>query len=209
MLSQIAYEVLKEKIIKGELKDDQQITESEISSRFNISKTPVREALNALKSEGYVYSIPHKGYIIKSLSVKDLQQLFQTRAILEAGAIELAIKSATNAEIEEISKIAKLTPTEENRDYRHYCTEINFQFHLQIVKLSHNSTLEKMMTHVLNQLLRALYKDLHDETDVKEMYEAHIQICEALFERDAAQARLLIYQHIDKAKNRIMLGGRS
>jgi DNA-binding GntR family transcriptional regulator len=67
-LSEQIYWQLKDEIMKDELKGNTFVTESELSKRFNISKTPVREALTLLKMEGFVDTLPHKGYLVTSVS---------------------------------------------------------------------------------------------------------------------------------------------
>lgn len=64
------------------------ITEAEISEKFGVSKTPSREALNYLCMEGFLDKIPNKGYLVRGLSVAELQSLFQFRGILEKASAE-------------------------------------------------------------------------------------------------------------------------
>ena len=81
-LSDEVFEKLKNDIVNVRYKQGEFITEAEVAHRFRISKTPAREALNRLNVEGFVESIPHKGYLVKSLSVNDILNLYQFRTIL-------------------------------------------------------------------------------------------------------------------------------
>lgn len=202
-LTEQIYKQLKDMIVKGELKENTFVTESELSKRFNMSKTPVREALGLLKAEGLIEALPHKGYIVSSLSAKDLHEIFQVRAILEVGAVELAIKSATQEEIREIEKFATLRPNPNDPDFLRLVTDINCLFHSQIVKATHNEYLTKMYNQIISQLSRVLYKDLIDTNDLDEVYEEHFGIYQAIAIRDVIKARDLVGQHVGKSKSRI------
>lgn len=76
-------EALREDIINWVYEENDMITEAEISEKFGVSKTPSREALNYLCMEGFLDKIPNKGYLVRGLSVAELQSLFQFRGILK------------------------------------------------------------------------------------------------------------------------------
>ena len=88
-------DLLREDINNCVYASGQFITEAEISEKFHVSKTPAREALIFLCQEGLLERIPRKGYLVKQLSVAELQSLFQFRSILERAAVELAIRFAS------------------------------------------------------------------------------------------------------------------
>lgn len=205
-LTEKVYKQLKYEIIRGDLKENTFMTESEFSNRFKVSKTPVREAFSLLISEGFIEALPHKGYVITTLSVKDLHNLFQVRTILELGAIKLVIELGTEEEITEIGKVSRMKLEEleekESDDFHGY-SKINQLFHVQIAKSTHNPYLEKMLIDTLNQLARPLYKDLVRSYDMEEMYETHNKIYQAILTRDLVLAYKLVNDHISKSKSRI------
>ena len=86
---------LRNDIINWNYNENDMITEAEISQKFGVSKTPSREALNYLCMEGFLEKIPNKGYLVKGISVMELQSLFQYRGILEKACAEMAIQYAT------------------------------------------------------------------------------------------------------------------
>lgn len=73
---------LRNDIINWNYEENDMITEAEISEKFGVSKTPSREALNYLCMEGFLEKIPNKGYLVKGISVTELQSLFQFRGVL-------------------------------------------------------------------------------------------------------------------------------
>jgi DNA-binding GntR family transcriptional regulator len=74
-----AYTILKEAIIRGILRDNELITERVAQERFHISRTPFREAVQALEAEGWVYSSPYKGAFISPITIKDIHDIFELR----------------------------------------------------------------------------------------------------------------------------------
>jgi DNA-binding GntR family transcriptional regulator len=100
------YQYLKEKIIYDEFPPGTLLREGELATELEVSKTPVREALNGLKYEGLVEVIPYKGYIVSQLSFQDLKDLFELRIIFETAAVELAIQNITNKQFEQLKKLA-------------------------------------------------------------------------------------------------------
>ena len=114
------------------------VTEAEISQKFNVSKTPAREALNYLCQEGLLDKIPRKGYIVKSLSLAEVQNLFQFRNILERASVELAVRYASEQELQTLSELAraKLDPAAE--DFARQYHDLNNNLHMSVAKLSRN-----------------------------------------------------------------------
>ena len=87
---------LRNEIVNWNYDENDMITEAEISKKYGVSKTPSREALNCLCMEGLLEKIPNKGYLVKGISVTELQSLFQFREILEKASAEMAIHYATD-----------------------------------------------------------------------------------------------------------------
>ena len=90
---------LRNDIINWNYEENDMITEAEVSQKFGVSKTPSREALNYLCMEGFLEKIPNKGYLVKGVSVTELQSLFQFRGVLEKASAEMAIQYATDEEL--------------------------------------------------------------------------------------------------------------
>lgn len=201
-LTEQIYDQLKDDIINVRLKEGQFLTESELAQRFKVSKTPVREALGRLNSEGFVETIPNKGYIITGISIRDLQNLFQVRSILEAAAVELAAANATKENLEELENLAKITfPLIDEASYLRF-TELNFRFHVLLVASSQNPLLQEITTKLMNQLRRVLLIDLK-KISIEEMSEKHLEIVKAIKNKEGKLAGKLIKEHIEKTKQRL------
>jgi len=196
------YEKLKEDIINLKFKENSIITEKELAERYKVSKTPVREALKKLNLEGFIEVLPRKGYFVTSISVEDLKNIFQIRMILEVGASEIAIENVSLNDIKKLKEIANTkVKTINAKSYIEY-SEINYQFHLLIAKLTNNNMLANMIEGVLNQLRRVLYRDLCN-LDFENMKNEHLKIVDAIGKKGISLARRMMEKHLLDAKKRI------
>ena len=100
LLADRIYEELKAEIVSCRYKPGASLTEVELANKFNVSRTPIREVCNRLLKEDLLQSIPYKGYIISPLSLQDLHELYQIRAILEPHAAESAARNPSPRFIE-------------------------------------------------------------------------------------------------------------
>src|SRR4051794_11870792 len=83
-----AFTILKNAIINGIFKDNDAITERIVLEKFKISRTPFREAIQVLESEGWVYTIPYKGIFVNPITLKDIKELFELRLLIEPSIID-------------------------------------------------------------------------------------------------------------------------
>ncbi|MCI8599510.1 MAG: GntR family transcriptional regulator [Lachnospiraceae bacterium] len=196
-------EKLREDITNCVYESGQFITESEISQKFKVSKTPAREALNYLCQDGLLVKIPRKGYIIKQLSFTELSNLCYFRSILECGAVEWAIRYASDSELDQIDKLAHKRIDVNDEDFYNRYNDLNVNFHLSIAQLSKNTYLISALQGVLNQLRRDLAMD--GRTNLEKSLEMHIQMVEALKKRDLEQAKRITIDQIQVVEKRLYL----
>ena len=100
-----AYKYIKEKIISGEFYPNQKLEEIVIAQKLKISRTPVREAVNALKEEDWLNIIPRKGIFVKEITLKDINDIFRVREVIEPIILKLAFRNLEKEKIEEFIRI--------------------------------------------------------------------------------------------------------
>ena len=86
---------LREKIIRGEIREGEQLRQDAIAAEFQVSRIPVREALRQLEAEGLIIIVPHRGAVVSALSPEDVEELFHIRAVLECEVLKLSIPRLT------------------------------------------------------------------------------------------------------------------
>lgn len=176
-------EALREDIINWVYEENDMITEAEISEKFGVSKTPSREALNYLCMEGFLDKIPNKGYLVRGLSVAELQSLFQFPGeSWKRPPQRLAIQYAGKEELAHLeAEVHKQIAAMKEGTYRQY-SDMNMQFHMSVAYLSRNPYLISTLEGTLNKLRRVLVRDWKSADAVGAM-EAHLELVEALKER--------------------------
>lgn len=198
------YSQLKEDIINLEYKQGIIIGEKELAAKYSVSKTPVREALNRLCLEGYIEKFPNKGYMVKGFTVKDLQDIFQYRSILECAAIELTISYASDQEISLLRQATDIQDTNTDIDKARIYNDINHKFHLAMAYLSKNPYLSNELENILNQTRRILLLDMRSY-DIDRLTKSHLAIIDSIEKRDSEAAKALIKSHIYDAQLRIYM----
>lgn len=147
-----AYKELKNLIINYKLIPGQKILPEELSSVFNMSRTPITHALNKLEQEGYVFLKANKGYYVNEVSLDEAKELFEIREALELKAIVLAVKNKNLENLKEFEK--KLIAHREYRDFKADRKRLllDADFHLGIAMIGGNKTLLKYLSQVFEHL---------------------------------------------------------
>lgn len=196
-LTQQVYQRLRADILSCELEPGLEISEAELAERFDVSKTPVREALATLRQEGLVRTFPRRGYQITPITFGDMNELFDLRTILEAGTAELACEQITEEELEHLRTLAEVVYDKSEARTIDTFIDANREFHLAIARASGNARLLKILAGQIYELERFFYlgaqlRDVSSETSAD-----HFEIVEALTERDKVKARNLMIRHND------------
>lgn len=198
-MTQRVVDQLREDIINWKYEEHNIITETEIAKAFGVSKTPAREALTTLCMEGFLEKLPNKGYLVRGISVSELQNLFQFRRILETAAVEIAIQSATDKDIGILEELSRQSIREE-KDIAY--SEVNYNFHIYIAYISKNTYLISALKNVLTQLRRMLVMDSR-HIDGEYRLDRHAEIVQAIKDRDVEAAIRQITEEIDTTIQRI------
>ena len=196
-LSEQVYRRLKTEILRGQLEPGLEISEAELAERFEVSKTPVREALATLRQERLVRTFPRRGYQVTPITFGDMNELFDLRIILEVGAVELACKQITEPELEQLRALAEVDYQQGEQPTIDKFIEANREFHLAIASASGNERLYQVLTRQIGELERFFYigaklRDVNRETSID-----HVEIVSALCARDVTRARELMTRHND------------
>ncbi|WP_172327664.1 GntR family transcriptional regulator [Mangrovicoccus sp. HB161399] len=196
-LTEQVYQRLKSEILSCRLEPGQEISEAELAERFEVSKTPVREALAALRQERLVQTFPRRGYQIAPITFGDMNELFDLRTILEAGAGELACEQITEDELAQLRELAVVAYEKDEVPTIEAFIAANREFHLAIARASRNERLLGVLTRQIAELERFFYlgaqlRDVNSETNTD-----HVEIVDALAARDRAKVRELMIRHND------------
>ena len=203
-LANQAYVALKKDILTCELDPGSTIAQSQLVKRYDFGLTPVREALKRLEQEGYVQSIPRFGYLITPITLKDVEDLYDLRLILEQSAVRMAIQRATDEQLTQIQEKASFTYKFKNRFSYLQFLEHNIGFHVSIALASRNRKLAEMLANVLNEMTRIFNLGLDLRDSAEEMRNEHIALAAALARRDIQQAEQIVQDQIVLSRQRVV-----
>jgi len=203
-LAHQAYTALRKDILTCELDPGSTIAQSQLVKRYDFGLTPVREALKRLEQEGYVQSIPRFGYLITPITLKDVEDLYDLRLILEQSAVRMAIQRASDEQLAQIQQKATFTYKFKNRLSYLQFLEHNISFHVSIALASGNRKLAEMLANVLNEMTRIFNLGLDLRDSAEEMRNEHIVLAAALVQRDIQSAEQIVQDQIVLSRQRVV-----
>ncbi|HHV34788.1 MAG TPA: GntR family transcriptional regulator [Syntrophomonadaceae bacterium] len=203
-LREVVFDALREAIIDGVLRPGERLMESQLAGELGVSRTPVREAIRKLELEGFVVMIPRKGAYVAGISVKDIADVFEVRAALEALATVLAAERITEEELEELERIlVRKAEIIEQQEIKLFI-ESDKKFHEILYRASRNQRLIQILTNLQDEVHRFRSVSLTSPGRMPEALDEHRKVVEALGDRDIARAEALAWEHIENAENSLM-----
>lgn len=147
------YDYITDAIMNGELEPNHFINESELSKKIGISRTPVREALIRLSSEGVLESSPRKGFLLRSMDIKEAKDLYHVIGKLDAMAAEAALNNMKQEDYQKMEDlIEKMDETIETEDYTGYL-KYQDSFHDVYIMHSGNAALFRVIESLKKEFL--------------------------------------------------------
>jgi DNA-binding GntR family transcriptional regulator len=193
-----AYTALKEVIVSLGVYDrpsEVRLDERRLAQDLGISRTPVREALAQLESEGFVRSVPRRGVYVVRKTKREVIELITAWAALESMAARLITRSATD---EEIAALRRMFATFEDGTLHAKLdeySEVNIEFHQAIIRMSRNSALIDLAENLFTHMRMIRRKTIGEEDRADRSIRDHMNIIEALERRDTARAEELVRTH--------------
>lgn len=191
------YHTLKEAIFEQSLGDE--VTEGQIASELNISRTPVREAMHKLSVEGLLEISHGRKAKVRRITRQDIDDIAVVLKGLHRTAMELCIANATAEDFLQLEEIFALMELYTNRSDPDQTTQHNTRFHLKICELSRNRWLYDITTNLLNYTYVYRKHAVSRPGRIERALAEHRQIIEVLRSRDLDEARRVISEHVSSA----------
>jgi DNA-binding GntR family transcriptional regulator len=200
-----AYNLLKEKIVNFELRPGQLLSEKEILSNFGFGRTPVRDALLKIEKDGLIEIIPRKGAIIKSLSIKDITEIFEIRKALEGFAASLAVNGLDLMELNEFENFYLNEIPHDKLENQKETLDVGIKFHDFIIKSSKNDRIKNILSSLRVQLricrMYLLNQNPNNQPSrIIQSVKEHLSIIDALKKKDEVSAEIRMREHICNAE---------
>lgn len=186
---------LTEEIVTGALPPGTRLDECSLATRFNVSRTPIREALRQLAAGGLIESRPRRGAVVARVSISEMVGLFEMMAEFEGLAGRLSARRMTDEERLKLKSLHTEFEPHAKLDDREKHQSTNRLFHLLIYRGSHNDYLISHATALYNRLAPYRLYELNRPGEVMRAHTEHGRIVDAIFNREADMAYHLLKEH--------------
>jgi DNA-binding GntR family transcriptional regulator len=189
-------EKMRAMISEGELLPGTRVPEKLLCDRFGVSRTPLREALKVLASEGLVDLYPNRGAVIATLQMSELEEMFPVLGHLEALAGELACENITEDELAEIRALHYQMVVHFRRGERPDYFRLNQEIHARILQAAKNKALAGVHGTLAGRIRHARYLANMTHARWTKAVEEHEEILDALSRRDGPRLARILKAHL-------------
>jgi len=206
-LRDLIFEYLRQEILDGNLKPDDRLIERDIAVKLNVSRTPIREALRKLESEGFVEHVPRKGVVVRGFNIGEIEEIYDIRKELECLVVRKAISHITDHDIQILEVILAGLEKEEKVDQVQLTAEGLQEFDEVILNMAKMPLLKNFVHSLKESLIRYKKINLSHEPRRKNAISEHKAILEAIIDRDTPRAEKLTVKHISNSKAELFKKG--
>jgi DNA-binding GntR family transcriptional regulator len=195
------YDYIKEAIVQGVYKSGDRIIERELADQLHVSRTPIREALFRLESQGFVKTLPRKGVVVSKLSPEEVIEIFMILSTLESLAMKLAAQKADDSHRQELTEI--IQEIDEALEHHNFQPE-HWKFHFKINDVVFRATESPRLTQMLDGLsdyIRAFVQLGYELPGrLRKALEEHRDLARAVRDGEADLAEYFTKIHVENSK---------
>ena len=191
---------LREAILDSQLESGTWLREEELARHFGVSRTPVREALQILRSDGLVEAAPNQGARVAALTTDDVLALYLVREVLDGLAARLAAARMTPRQLQEISDINDAMERANDCNDTQLVAELNLRFHQYLRQAAGNTYLSRFMQQVEHAVRRSSQTIFTYPGHTTNSVGEHREIIEAIRSGDSTTAERLAIAHVRTAR---------
>jgi len=191
-------------VVNGDLAPGEVLNEAELARRWEVSRTPVREAIRQLEQEHLVRWSPRRGATVASITVAGVRDLYEVREALEGLAAQLVAHRAPPEELAELEGLAVAIQEAHDRGDLAEAIKLDDQLHRCLARATDNRVLESHLGRILDRVLMGRMTVRRDPGRIDEIVREHDRIISALRRGDAAAAEAEAAGHIRRARLRLM-----
>jgi DNA-binding GntR family transcriptional regulator len=202
-LAKMAYVSIRKSILSGQWKIGEIYNEKAIAADLGISRTPVREALLELASQGLIVFLPRKGLMVNRFTRRDVDEIFELRKAIELAAVEKITRISPPFDLFEIEEsLLKQRKAANENDYRAYMEADRF-FHTRFSELTNNRRLIAILENLRDMIHLMGSKALSLEGRALEVIEEHQAIFAAVKKGNVEEVRRAMENHLEKSKEAV------
>ena len=203
-LNDIAYRTIKDDIISCALQPGEDISEGVLAARYRLGKAPIRSAMMRLRQEGLVVSRGRQGNAVSAVTLRDVQEIFQLRLVLEVTAVRLAAGKVDAKRLHELNIAAHTSYSPGDRASESAYLRANREFHRYVAESSGNQRLAALVVGLMEQHERIVHLGLALQNREQEFHHFHDDLVDALVEGDAERAAQLTEAALRGGQKKVM-----
>lgn len=205
-LTDWAYKTIKEDVLNLRHPPGAQLGVETLADQMGISRTPVREALLRLQSEGLLRSIPRVGFFVTEITKQDLEELFELRILLESHVAKKAAPHLTDEDLDRLDAlINKQSVVAAKAGDLAKFLEIDIALHDLLLERGGNKRLVGMMETIHDLTFRERALSIRSAHNIRETLQEHQKLVEGLHKRDGELASRLMRDHLSAVRDRILV----
>jgi DNA-binding GntR family transcriptional regulator len=201
-----AYEELRSLLLSGSIEPNSRLTEADLTSRFNVSRSTMRSVLVHLTQEGYVTSEVNRGVRTRSFSPEEAKDILEARETLESALAGKAAERATEEEIRALRATLEAMAEARKRGDQAVYSQGNRRFHQQVKAAAHQHTLARAYDTLLYPLVMRQYRNVSAPHPRAGSFEEHQAILLAVVTRNPESAVAAMRHHVASARHALVLG---
>jgi DNA-binding GntR family transcriptional regulator len=188
------YESIKADIINCCYKPDEPLEEKQLTEKYGVSRTPIREVISMLKQEGWLENNGRKGAYVSKITLKNVKDLFQLRYEIEPIILRFAFNNISEEKLLQFK--SEILESVEERDVKKL-VKIDDKFHDEILNSSNNDLAIKVVENIMDQTKRFRYMTHTDEEETLKSAREHIQLIDFILEKNLEKSLEVLKRHID------------
>ena len=198
---------LREDILNGKYKENEELREVAIGEELGVSRTPVREAFRQLELEGLIQIVPNKGAYVTGITAKDVKDIYMIRSSLEGMCARLATEHITPEQLEELEDNVYIASFHASKGHMEQMTELDNRFHHILYEACDSKMLQNLLQDFHQYVIRIRKKTLSTKERGIASNEEHRQIMEAIRAGKPEEAERLATCHMNNAYDNMVKNG--
>jgi DNA-binding GntR family transcriptional regulator len=195
-----AYEAISRAIVRCDLAPGTTVSEAELAGRLNLKTAAARAAVDRLSVVGLLRPMHRRGYVVKPITLRDVNDLFQLRTIIEVAVVRLAAGRVDAVSLQRLDLVRNEGYQPGDRDSEAKFIRANTEFHLVVARATGNERLILALAQTLSEMERLFHFGLAMRNRTAEMREEHQALIAALARGDADEAERVTREELESSK---------
>lgn len=199
-----AYEEIRKRVLRGGPSEYPDISENSLAAELEMSRTPVREALQQLQAEGFIEIHPNRGIVVPEVSVVEVNETFAFRTAIEEFVMREVAPSLTQRDFDELDRLLELQEETVIREDMLGYLRYDKPFHEFFLRLYSNTMIFNTMQRVLDRFVFMGTNVLRGSGSVRRSFEQHCAVVDSLRRRDGEGAAAAMRLHMMTGRNNVL-----